>query len=165
MIHLSLDTINEYSHYYVMLSPKGGYIFETEGGIHYTISFEEDSPIGGCDTYQFIIEKMEKVRSGYDSKVEQTILAIINEFFIEHLNVLLYLCDDSDGREANRNRLFLFWFKKNADPARFTIRTADATIEGKGFYAAIIVENRNPMLDTIIEDFETTAKALTEGKP
>lgn len=165
MIQLSLDSINESSHYYVMLSPKGGYIFETEGGIHYTISFEEDSPIGGCNTFQFIIEKMENVRSGYDSKVEQTILAIINQFFIEHLDVLLYLCDDSDGREANRNRLFLSWFKKNADPDRFTILTANATIEGKGFYAAIIVENRNPMLKSIIEDFETTANVLTEGKP
>ena len=79
--------------------------------------------------------------------------------------MLLYLCDDSDGREANRNRLFLSWFKKNADPERFTILTANATIEGKGFYAAIIVENRNPMLKSIIEDFETTASALTAGKP
>ena len=165
MIQLSLDSINESAHYYVMLSPKGGYIFETEGGIHYTISFEEDSPIGGCNTFQFIIEKMENVRSGYDSKVEQTILAIINQFFVEHLDVLLYLCDDSDGREANRNRLFLSWFKKNADPERFTILTANATIEGKGFYAAIIVENRNPMLKSIIEDFETIASALTAGKP
>ena len=165
MIQLSLDAINESAHYYVMLSPKGGYIFETEGGIHYTISFEEDSPIGGCNTFQFIIEKMENVRSSYDSKVEQTILAIINQFFVEHLDVLLYLCDDSDGREANRNRLFLSWFKKNADPERFTILTANATIEGKGFYAAIIVENRNPMLNSIIEDFETTANALTAGKP
>lgn len=165
MIQLSLDAINEHAHYYVMLSPKGGYIFETEGGIHYTISFEEEMPIGGCNTFQFVIEKMERVHSGYDSKVEQTILAIINEFFVEHLNVLLYLCDDSDGREANRNRLFLVWFKKNADPERFTIRTANATIEGKGFYAAIIVENRNPMLEAIIDDFEMTAQVLTEGKP
>ena len=72
---------------------------------------------------------------------------------------------DSDGREANRNRLFLAWFKKHAAPERFTIRTASAIVEGKGFYAAIIVENRNPLLETIIADFESTALALTEGKP
>ena len=40
---------------------------------------------------------------------------------------------DSDGREANRNRLFLAWFKKHAAPERFTIRTASAIVEGKGF--------------------------------
>ena len=31
--------------------------------------------------------------------------------------------------------------------------------------AHIIVENRNPLLETIIADFENTAQALTEGKP
>ena len=56
-------------------------------------------------------------------------------------------------------------FKKHAVPERFTIRTASAIVEGKGFYAAIIVENRNPLLETIIADFESTAQALTEGKP
>ncbi len=162
---LSLEHINERSPYYVMLSPKDNYIFETERGIHYSISFEEETPIGGCDSYQFIIEKIDKVRSSHDAKVESTILAILDEFFAEHLDVLLYMCDDSDGREANRNRLFLAWFKKHAAPERFTIRTASAIVEGKGFYAAIIVENRNPMLETIIADFESTAQALTEGKP
>ncbi len=162
---LSLDHINERSPYYVMLSPKDNYIFETERGIHYSISFEEETPIGGCDSYQFIIEKIDKVRSSHDAKVESTILAILDEFFEAHLDVLLYMCDDSDGREANRNRLFLAWFRKHAAPERFTIRTASAIVEGKGFYAAIIVENRNPLLDNIIADFESTAQALTEGKP
>ena len=38
-------------------------------------------------------------------------------------------------------------------------------VEGRGFYAAIIVENRNPLLETIIAEFENTAQALTAGKP
>lgn len=165
MTPLSLDHINEHAPYYVMLSPRGSYIFETTRGIHYSISFEEDAPLGGCNTYQFIIEKIDKVRSSHDAKVEPTILAIIEEFFEEHLDVLLYMCDDSDGREANRNRLFLTWFQRNAQPERFTIRSAHAIIEGKGFYAAIIVENRNPLLEAITEDFEHTAQVLTENKP
>ena len=33
------------------------------------------------------------------------------------------------------------------------------------FYAAIIVENRNPLLEAITEDFEHTAQVLTENKP
>ena len=121
--------------------------------------------MGGCDTFQFVIQKLDHQRSPHDAKVEQAILAILDVFFKEHLDVLLYMCDDSDGREANRNRLFLAWFKKHADLDRFTIRTASAVVEGKGFYAAIIVENRNPLLETIIADFEMTAQALTAGKP
>lgn len=165
MIRLSLDHINEQAPYYVMLSPKGNYIFETERGIHYSASFEEDNPFGGCDTYQFIIDKIDRVRSPHDPKVEETILAIIYEFFSEKQNVLLYICDSSDGREANRNRLFLSWFEKHTQPGRFTICTANAIVEGQGFYAAIIVENTNPKLSDITEDFISTARALTDNKP
>ena len=165
MILLSLERLNENAPYYVMLSPKGNYIFETERNIHYSVSFEEDTPFGGCETYQFIIEKIDRVRSSYDPKVEMTILAIINEFFDEGQNVLLYICDTSDGREANRNRLFLSWFEKHAQAGRFTIRTANAVVEGQGFYAAIIVENTNPKFENITQDFERTAEALTASKP
>ena len=48
MINLALDCINERAHYYVMQSPKGNYIFETALGIHYSISFEEDTHIEAC---------------------------------------------------------------------------------------------------------------------
>ena len=165
MMQLSIEQINSRAGYNVRLSPYGEFRFETDLGIGYSISFEEEAPVGGCKTYQFVIKKMEDRKSPHDSKVEQTILAVLDVFFTEHLDALLYMCDDSDGREANRNRLFLTWFKKHAAPERFTIRTASAVVEGKGFYAAIIVENRNPLLETIIEDFEMTAQALTTGKP
>ena len=165
MIQLPLDIINERTHYYVMLSPKGNYIFETKQGIHYSISFEEETPFGGCCSYQFIIDKIDRVHSPHDPDVEQTILVLIDEFFRAHLNVLLYICDTSDGRESKRNRLFLSWFNKHAQPNRFTIRTAEAFVEGQGFYAAIIVENRNPKLADIIDDFNQTVEALTNNKP
>ena len=165
MIELSIDRINSRADYQVGLAPNGDFIFATSLGIHYLISFDDNHPVGGCETYQFVIQKMEHVRSPHDPKVEQTILAIIDEFFAERLNVLLYMCDDSDGREANRNRLFLAWFARHAEPGRFTIRAASAVVEGKGFYAAIIVENRNPLIEAVIDDFESTAQALTAGKP
>lgn len=165
MIQLPLEQINAQSPYEVSYAPNGDFVFSTSLGIHYLISFETEQPVGGCDTFQFVIQKLDKQRSPHDAKIERAILAILDVFFAEHLNVLLYMCDDSDGREANRNRLFLTWFKKHAAPERFTIRTASAVVEGKGFYAAIIVENRNPLLETVITDFEMTAQALTAGKP
>ena len=87
MIELSLEKINIQSPYEVSYAPNGDFVFATNLGIHYLISFESETPMRGCD------------------------------------------------------------------------------VEGKGFYAAIIVENRNPLLETIIADFESTALALTEGKP
>lgn len=61
-----------------------------------------------------------------------------------------------------RNRLFIRWFKEYADPQKYTIQSANTTIEGQGFYSSIIVENRNPLLDDIKADFEKSANDLKE---
>ena len=130
MIDFSLKHILEDSPYDITLS-EAGFIFLTDYGIHYRVSFDkEDIILGGCDTYQLILHNVEHVRPAHDPKVEQTVLAIINEFFRSNLEVLLYICDTSDGKESSRNRLFLRWFEKHATPGRFPICTAKACIEG-----------------------------------
>ena len=128
-------------------------------------ALENDVPLGGCDTYQFGFRKREDRHSGYDARVRDTLITLIEQFFAENDNVLLYICDTSDGREAKRNRLFIKWFEEFATPERFTFKTANATVEGQGFYAAIIVENSNPMLEAIVSDFNQTAESLTDEKP
>ena len=110
------------------------------------------------------ISNQNKVHASYDPDVKNTTLIIIDEFFRENLDGLLYMCDTSDSREAARNRLFLRWFEESAEPERFTIKTASATIEGQGIYAAIIIENRNPLAQAIIDDFEMAAQMLTSDK-
>ncbi len=121
--------------------------------------------LGGCDTYQLIIRKIEEVKSQHDPKVEATILSIIREFFRSNLEVMLYLCDTSDGREETRNRLFLSWFERYAKNNQFTICKAHTEIEGEGLFFCIVVENRNPKLKAITEDFEDKAAMLTGAKP
>jgi predicted deacetylase len=118
--------------------------------------------LGGCETYQLILQNVEHVRPPHDPKVQKTVLAIIDEFFRSNMKVLLYICDTSDGKEDSRNRLFLRWFEKYAEPGRFTICNAHANVEGEVVYAAIIVENRNPKLKEIMEDFEEAAAVLTD---
>lgn len=165
MIKFSLTQIQEKSPYEIVFS-EGDFIFQTDEGIHYSISFsKEDIIFGGCETYQFIIRKIEETHMPHDSKVKATILAIIYEFFRSNSHVLFYICDTSDHREEIRNRLFLTWFEHNAEPERFTIRTANTKIEGEGFYTAIIVENCNPKLQEIIEEFERISQILIEDKP
>ena len=157
----SLDRINAQSPY-IVVENGGGYEFRTENGILYRIRFLQEDPIGGCDTYQFAISKIDNVRSAHDPNISAITFIIIDEFFTEYENVLLYYCDSSDHREASRNRLFIRWFEKAANPNRFTIRTTHATVEGQGIYVAIIVENRNSKIKAITEEFEATAAALTE---
>ena len=130
------------------------------------VSFsKEDIVLGGCATYQLIIRKIEEEKSPHDPKVEATILAIVREFFRSNLEIMLYLCDTSDGREKYRNRLFLTWFDRNVEKNHFTICKAHATVEGEGLFLCIIVDNRNPKLKDITDDFEEKAALLTEGKP
>lgn len=165
MIKFSLKRILESAPYDLVLS-ESDFMFQTDFGIHYSISFnKEDIVLGGCETYQLIIRKIEETRSRHDPKVEATILAIINEFFQSNLEILLYLCDTSDGREESRNRLFLSWFDRHTEENRFTICQAHATIEDEGLYLCIIVDNRHPKLTEIKNDFEEKAALLTEGKP
>ena len=140
MIYFSLQRILNKSPYEILLS-EGDFLFQTDNKIRYEISFnKEDIVLGGCETYQFIIRKLDEVHSAYDPKVKDTILAILNEFFFSNQQILLYICDTSDGKENSRNRLFLQWFEKYSEKGRFTIRTANANIEGEEFYTAIIVE-------------------------
>ena len=140
-----------------------GFIFKTDYGIHYRVSFDkEDIVLGNCETYQLILQNVENVRMPHDPKVELTVLAIIYEFFRSNQHVLLYICDTSDGKESSRNRLFLYWFEKHAEPNRFTICTAHAQIEDEVVYAAIIVDNRNPRVNEITADFEKTSSLLAD---
>ena len=163
MKQLCLDRINEIAPYEVSIEGKE-YVFNTINGIRYEVRFFEEQPIGGCETWQFSFAKANEGSTSEDPYVRFTLFAIIDEFFIENEDVLLYVCDTSDSREAARNRLFIRWFKHSAQPDRFTIRSANATIEGQGFYTAIIVENRNPLLTDITADFDKTAVSLT-NKP
>ncbi len=110
--------------------------------------------------YQFGIFNQSHKHAAFDPKIKDTILAIINEFFARNMNVLLYTCDSSDRREAARNRLFIRWFKEADAGARFTICTSEAMVEGQGMYVAIIVENRNPNLTSITEEFNMASSVL-----
>ncbi|MCH5306909.1 MAG: hypothetical protein J1E37_02435 [Prevotella sp.] len=164
MIYFSLPNILAHSPYEIFLS-EGDFLFQTEKGIRYEISFnKEDIVFGECETYQLIIRKLNETHSPHDPKVRDTILAIVNEFFDSNQQILLYICDTSDGKENSRNRLFLHWFEKHAKENRFTIKTANAIVENERIYTTIIVENSNPKLNAIIKDFEDTAAMLT-NKP
>ena len=81
MIDFSLQHILQNAPYDITLS-EVGFVFQTDFGIHYRVSFDEEEIIlGGCKTYQFILYKVENVRAPHDPKIEMTVLAIINEFF------------------------------------------------------------------------------------
>lgn len=158
---LSLERINRQS-YYEVKSEMGGFSFVTEAGIQYIVHFTEEFSLGGCQTYQFMFSKLTKEHSSFDHNVKSTLVTIVKEFFEENHDVLLYICDTSDSREASRDRLFRHWFRQFAETSEYAFYSANAQVEGEGFFAAIIVEKNNPKIDDIKNDFEKSAKGLAK---
>ena len=66
MIKITLEDINRKSPYEITLN-NGDFDFTTDSGTRYSVSFLEDVPLGGCDTYQFGFRKREDTHSGYDA--------------------------------------------------------------------------------------------------
>lgn len=159
---VSVERINAKSPYRVEQTEYGDFVFQTRSGVIYGIAFLDDTPIGGCETYQLTISNKNDKHGAFDPDVKETILIIVEDFFLDNSNVLIYICDTSDGREAVRNRLFLKWFEEYADNAHFYIQTARATIEGEGFFAAIIAKLNNPRIELVKQDFERTASELSK---
>lgn len=162
MNEISVEYINRKAPYRVETTEFGDFVFQTNKGVIYGIAFLEESPIGNCNTFQLTISNKNEQHGTFDPNVRITIFTIIEEFFHNTNNVLIYICDTSDGRESVRNRLFLKWFEDYTDKRRFYFRTAHAFIEGEGFFAAIIAELKNPNIESIKQNFERTANELSK---
>ena len=157
---LSLENINKVSPCKVEEVTTAVYVFHTKGGVVYSVSFKEDMEIAGYQTFQFILERISD-KQGFDAEVRYTVIAIINEFFAQNNEILLYICDTTDGREAARNRLFLRWFSESDTQNNFEIKAADTQVEGEGIFFAIIFKKSNPKADIINTEFDETATYLT----
>jgi len=160
---LSLENINSHTPYKVWNATKENeFNFITESGVLYGVAFSEEMAIGGIMSCQFSFARLNADKSGFDERIRATLLAIIEEFFNANNEIMIYICDTSDGREAFRSKLFVKWFEESDGANRFVIRTASAEIEEQGFYTAMIVERSNPNLEAILEDFEYTSRILCE---
>ena len=89
---------------------------------------------------------------------------IIEAFFAVNPNILLYICETGDGRQAFRSRLFIRRFNSYSNRDAYVMQTAEVQ-EGKTKnFAALIVQKSNPRLNEIIAEFDETINILT-NKP
>ena len=80
MIELPLNQINAKSPYEVSYAPNGDFVFATNLGIHYLISFEAEQPVGGCATFQFVIQKLEHLRYDRQALTRNTARTVASVF-------------------------------------------------------------------------------------
>ena len=166
MVELDLDQINFHSPYVVELdSSTGLFKFVSDFGVKFRVAFEEDELLQCGESYQFALINYEGVKSPRDTKVRETVMCIVDEFFHKNQAALLYICETGDGMQKMRSRLFSFWFSIYAEQEDFLFLPQIVyDEEDNENYAALIIRRDNPQFNDLVSEFTNTI-TLLNGKP
>ncbi len=127
------------------------------------VGFEADDISMSFKAYQLVIINANNKKSPRDLKVKDTIIAIVEDFFIRNNETLLYICETGDDKQSVRSRLFEYWFAHYERKLWFTfLSTSIVDEDGIVNFATIILRNDNPYITDIISEFTNTVKYLSE---
>lgn len=141
------------------------YSFRTDYDIEYAVEFRNEPSFGSLPAYWFDLSNRSQKNSPNDPKVRETVVRIICEFFRANPDILLYMCDNANDQQAQRNRLFLHWFRGAEQSKHFFIKTAQVMDEGMENFIAIIVPRHHPYLNEIIAYFDAEIAMFHANKP
>lgn len=147
------SNINKYAPYYTICKTDSVAVFMTDNGLVYEAGFVEDYTFFDENAYQFYLKELTGTSGPRDIKIMSTVAAIIEEFLIQNDSVVVYICDDSDGRQAIRNRMFISWFNTTERHDDYTLLMGHGTIGDCTYFAAAIVAKKNPDYQEIINAF------------
>lgn len=141
------------------------YTFKTDYDIVYSVDFKEEFAFSPIPAYWFDLTNLSHKASPNDPKVRETVIRIIVEFFRSNPDIMLYMCDNANDQQAQRNRLFLRWFSGAEQSKMFFIKTAVVIDEEMENFIAIIVPRQHPYLDDIITRFDAEINMFKTNKP
>lgn len=150
---------------YVVVKQGDEYLFRTDSDILYAVSFQQYDGISGITAYWFDLSNRSHLPSPNDKKVRETVICIIEEFFHQNPDILLYMCDNANDQQAQRARLFLRWFNGAEQQKKYEIRTALLTEDGIDSYIALIIQRSHPQYEDILHVFDTEIAMFQEQKP
>ena len=159
---LDLAYINRLAPYKVWTENGRDYLVETSYDLLFRIGFMDDYAIWQNGAYQFYINNESHRPSPNDEKLKATVFRIIEAFFAANPDILLYICETGDGRQAFRSRLFVRWFNNYAGRDAFVMQTAEVQEDKTRNFAALIVQKSNPRLNEILAEFDETISILTD---
>ena len=140
------------------------YTFRTDHDIVYAVDFKEEQSFAPIPAYWFDLSNRSQRPSPNDPKVRETVIRIIIEFFRQNPDIMLYMCDNANDQQAQRNRLFLSWFKGARQSKLFYIKTAVVVDEGMENFIAIVVPREHPYLEDIIARFDAEIEMFSTMK-
>lgn len=164
-LNFSLSKLNSKSPYLLFSSGLYSFVFITDQGKKYEIGFIQDQMISDEGVYQFFISTEDQFKTAPDKKIQQTVMAVLEEFFRNDGVVLDYICSTEDNRQAIRDRLFHQWFSTSMNKDEFCLRSINVTIEETAYFSSVIMRNDNPRfeamneaIDRFIQDFQDKLK-------
>lgn len=81
-------------------------------------------------------------------------------FLRQNNDIMLYVTETKDSKQASRNRLFVRWFNTYEHSDLYIIKTAEGKMDGQTNFMAIISRRDNPKLQIAIQEFEETVAYL-----
>ena len=98
------------------------------------------------------------IRKGTDKRVADTVITIVGDFLSSKSNAVVYVCDNSDGKERARSRKFLSWFDYYDHPSSKIIQvTSNFTVGGLFIYSSLLVHKNNKRFkDMVLAYLELT---------
>lgn len=111
-----------YNYIFVSVQDSAGYYtFTTKADTEYRIAFHPDETLSSCvkegtplgNIYQISVY-IASGNGNYDSGTSKTITSIIEAFFANDQDALLYVCDDTDNKGSKRFRHFDMWYNDSS---------------------------------------------------
>ena len=159
---LDLAYINRLAPYKVWTENGRDYLIETYQDMLFRVGFMDDYSIWPKGAYQFTINNESRRPSPNDPKLRDTIFRIVEAFFAANPDILLYICETGDRKQAFRSRLFIRWFNTYTRRDDYVMQIAEVEAEDTKNFAALIVQKSNPRLQEIITEFNETISILTD---
>lgn len=159
---LNLENINRRAPYKVTIYTDYPHLFyfHTDYDVDYEICIKANDTFVPSGSYALDIRNKCNQPSPGDSKFRQTLMAIVEEFFRQNNDVMLYVTETKDKKQASRNRLFVRWFNTYERRDQYVIKTAEGKMNGQMNFLAIISRKDNPKLPQAIEEFDETISFL-----
>ena len=156
--------------YPIIEQADGTFRFTTDYSIEFSVAFLDASyhfenlTIPNGNIVEFSFEPLSKPEQlPKDGRVSATILKILNSFFGNSQNVLLYVCESTDNKQLARKRTFDRWFdsQKVNSLEKYDFRFVVADVEIVG---AIILDIRNTEKELLAALFVETYREYLSYK-
>lgn len=142
------------------------FFFVTDNGVRYVAEFTNNNM--GMDFNESKILEFSFYHSdkstNHDKKVSSTIAIILKPYLNDSLNIVYYICDQTDGKHHARRRLFLRWYRDLSTLELVLYETKVTDNNEIEYYIFVIANKLNPSYDKLIPKIESLTEEFNSVK-